>query len=105
MNRLKEKYVLPLSTELRAMLGRLSPGQRLTIALTLLGVMVFVFVTVIGYGLYRLGHEDTIRHMPPVESIVVPDFVPDTLPEQQLRYLDSLRRNRLNDPHDDISAE
>lgn len=105
MKRLKEKIDRILDTDIRELLGRLSPGKRLAVALSLLGTMFIVFISVIGYGLYRIGHDEAIRQMQRTGSIVIPDFGRDTLPEHQRRYLDSIRDNRLNDMRDDTAGE
>ena len=105
MKRFKEKLDRMLDTEIRDLLGSLSPGKRLAVALTLLGTMFLVFISVIGYGLYRIGHDEAMRQMQRTGSIVIPDFGQDTLPEHQRRYLDSIRYNYLNDTHDDTAGE
>lgn len=105
MKRLKEKFDRILDTEIRDLLGHLSPGKRLAVALSLLGAMFIVFISVIGYGLYRIGHDEAMRQMRRTGSIVIPDFGQDTLPEHQRRYLDSIRYNHLNDMHDDTAGE
>lgn len=105
MKRLKEKLDRMLDTEIRDLLGSLSPGKRLAIALSLLCTMFIVFISVIGYGLYRIGHDEAMRQMQRLGNIVIPDFGQDTLPEHQLRYLDSIRYNHSNDTHDDTAGE
>lgn len=105
MKRFKEKLDRMLDTEIRDLLGSLSPGKRLAVALTLLGTMFLVFISVIGYGLYRIGHDEAMRQMQGIRSIAIPNFIPDTLPRSQRRYLDSIRHNRLNDLHDDTAGE
>lgn len=105
MKKLKEKLDRILDTEIRDLLGRLSPGKRLAVALMLLGTMFIVFISVVGYGLYRIGHDEARRQMQRIENIVIPDFGQDTLPEHQQRHLDSIRYNHLNDAHDDTAGE
>ena len=105
MKKLKEKLVRILDTDIRDLLGRLSPEKRLAVALALLGTLFLVFISVIGYGLYRIGHDEAMRQMQRTGSIVIPDFEQDTLPEHQRRYLDSIRYNHLNDTHDDTAGE
>ena len=105
MKRFKEKLDRMLDTEIRDLLGSLSPGKRLAVALTLLCTLFLVFISVIGYGLYRIGHDEAMRQMQLTGSIVIPDFGQDTLPEHQRRYLDSIRYNHLDDTHDDTAGE
>lgn len=105
MKKLKEKLDRILDTEIRDLLGSLSPGKRLAVALTLLGTMFIVFISVIGYGLYRIGYDEAMQQMQRTGSIVIPDFWQDTLPEHQHRHLDSIRYNHLNDAHDDTAGE
>lgn len=105
MKKLKEKIDRILDTEIRELFGRLSPAKRLAVALSLLSVMSLAFVSVIGYGLYRIGHDDAMQQMQEIRSIAIPNFIPDTLPRSQRRYLDSIRHNRLNDLHDDTTGE
>ncbi len=105
MKRLKEKLVRILDTDIRDLLGRLSPGKRLAVALSLLGTMFIAFISVVGYGLYRIGHDEAMQPLPRIESLALPDWGRDTLPEHQRRYLDSLRSNRKSDMHDDTAGE
>lgn len=105
MKRLKEKIDRILDIEIRNLLGRLSPGKRLAVALTLFGTMFIVFISVVGYGLYRIGHDEAMQQMQRIENIVIPDFGQDPLPEHRQRHLDSIRYNHLNDVCDDPAGE
>lgn len=106
MKRIKEKIARILDTEIRNLLGGLTPEKRLAVALSLLGVMTLVFITVISCGIYRIGYDEALSQIPQIRSIAIPELIrQDTLPEHQLRYLDSIRHNRFNDIYDDTADE
>ena len=105
MKKLKEKISRISDIRIRDWLKCLSPERRLSIALSLLGTMVIVFIAVVGHGLYRIGRGGTMQQTRRTGSIVNPDFGQGTLPEHQRRYIDSISYNRLNDMLDDTARE
>lgn len=104
MKELKEKIDRFLYVGIGEPLRRLSPRKRLIIALTLLGVLLVIFTTVIARGLYRIGRDEALPQLRHIRPVTLPEL-PDTLPADQRHYLEKMLENRLNELPDDTDNE
>lgn len=72
MKRIKERIDEVLNTEIRSVLGRLSPKHRLAVAAAIFFTLFSGYGITIGYGLYRIGRDDAAYRLSEMPRISIP---------------------------------
>lgn len=72
MKRIKERIDEVLNTEIRSVLGRLSPKQRLAVVAAIFFTLFSGYGITIGYGLYRIGKDDAAHRLSEMPRISIP---------------------------------